>query len=105
MNEKETRTMKKIYISGKITGDSGWRKKFRQAEEKLEAGGGWTVLSPLMVLKEIGYEDYMHIDFAMIDVCDAVFFLRDWRDSPGAAREHSYAQAMRKGLLYEEEED
>ena len=37
------------------------------------------------------YEDYMHIDFAMIDVADMVYFLNDWQDSPGAIREHEYA--------------
>lgn len=89
---------KKIYISGKITGDNGWREKFRAAQASLEADG-WTVLSPLLLDVELDYNDYLAIDFAMIGVCDAVGFLPDWGQSPGAMAECAIASAQGKELI------
>lgn len=92
--------MRKAYISGKITGDDGWQEKFRAAQRALEADG-WTVLSPLL-LRDVAldYQDYLAIDYAMIGVCDAVAFLPDWEQSPGARAEFAVASAGRKQVIY-----
>lgn len=98
----------KIYISGKITGDDNWKKKFKAAELKLkEAYPNATILSPLITDKYAEdpnwtYEDFMHIDFALIDICDMVYFLDDWQDSPGAVREFDYVSG-KKHLEFESE--
>lgn len=88
----------KIYISGKITGlpMDEVRKKFEQAEEDLKAAGHIPV-SPVRLCDNPGldYEDFMHIDYAMIDVCDAVALLPDWTYSSGAKREQLYASMVK----------
>ena len=93
--------MQKIYIAGKITGEENYRQKFKAAQDELEARG-YRAMNPAILPPGFAYEDYMHICFAMIDVCDAVYFLADWRDSPGATREHEYASRLGKVIEHEE---
>jgi hypothetical protein len=47
------------------------------------------------------HKDYMHICYAMIDVCDAVYFLNDWKMSKGARMEHQYAKKTHKVIYYQ----
>ncbi len=90
-----------VYISGKITYKENYEDDFLRVQEKLE-NMGHIVLSPLMIKAKLEYEQYMHIDFAMIDICDAVYFIHDWYESRGARREKSYAEAKEKTLMFEE---
>ena len=91
-----------VYISGKITGDSGHKEKFARAAERLMRRG-YDVVNPCCIGEHdfLSYEDYMHIDFAIIDVCGAVYMLADWEGSPGARREKEYAESKGKEILYE----
>ncbi len=82
--------MKKVYIAGKINGNPTFREDFQQQEDKL-LSQGYAVLNPAKLPDNLGYEDYMHICLAMIDVADIVFLLPNWRNSPGATREYEYA--------------
>lgn len=91
-------TQNKIYVSGKITGDDNWKEKFQKAENALRKMG-FTVLSPRMIDATLSYEDYMTIDFAMISVCDSIYMLDDWEQSPGAKRELEYARAINKVVI------
>ena len=96
----------KVYISGKVTGlDLEQAKEnFRKAEEKLN-GQGHATMSPAALFGNKGFEhsDYMHICYAMIDVCDALFLQANWQDSKGARMERSYALEWRKEIIYEDE--
>ena len=95
-----------IYISGKITGNKNCKEDFAGAELFLREKG-FNVINPCTAC-ELGffeYEDFMRVDFALIDVADAVFMLENWRDSNGAFRERSYARAMRKTVLYQEDSE
>ena len=77
----------KVYIAGKITGlDEALVFKKFQKSEKLLREHGHTTMSPAVLASNDGFahSDYMHICFAMIDVCDAVYMQKDWRDSKGA---------------------
>ena len=94
-------TRKKVYIAGKITGLKDYKNKFWVAKMILERQGH-LVMNPAVLPAGFDYEDYMKICFAMIDVCDAVYFLADWRDSPGAMREHEYASRLGKVIEHEE---
>ena len=49
------------------------------------------------------HEDYMHICYAMIDVCDAVYMQKDWQQSKGARMELQYAKDWKKQIIYEDE--
>lgn len=89
---------KKVYLSGKITGDDNFIKKFKEAEEKLKARGH-KVMNPAILPEGFEYEEYMAICFAMIDQCNILAFLPDWEDSPGAKREIEYAVKTKKMSL------
>lgn len=62
---------------------------------------GYTVINPTVLPIGLEYEDYLHINFAMIDVCDEVYFLDNWQDSPGAKNEHNYAKRKDKQLIFQ----
>ena len=80
----------KIYIAGKITGEPHFKNIFKCAELTLQRHD-YTVMNPAELPEGFSQEDYMHICFAMIDVCDAVFLLSNWKDSKGANLEFEYA--------------
>lgn len=89
---------KKIYIAGKITGDSEYKAKFAAVKHDLVLKGN-IVLNPAELPEGMEYEDYMEICFAMIRQADEVHLLEDWRDSPGAIREWNYAKAYKKKVV------
>ena len=91
-----------IYISGKITGNKTYKEDFAGAELFLREKG-FNVINPCTAceLDFFGYEDFMRVDFALIDVADAVFMLSNYSKSPGAFRELNYAIAKRKTVLYQ----
>lgn len=99
MNDKAT-----IYISGKITGDDNYKSKFAEAERILTEKG-FNVINPCKVgeYEFFSYEQFLHIDFALIDCADALFMLEDWKDSKGALREWHYAQSHGKTIIFQHE--
>ena len=91
----------KVYIAGKITGNPSYKQQFAEAEKKLREKG-FTTMSPAVLPDGFEHQEYMKICFSMIDVCDAVFFLDNWRDSIGATMEYNYAFEQNKGIMFEE---
>lgn len=93
----------KVYIAGKIRRDKNYKAKFAEAEEYLKELGH-SVMNPA-VLPPSGFrhKEYMKICLAMLDVCDAVYMLPDWRKSKGARTE--YKDALKKGkvIMFPEE--
>lgn len=94
---------KTIYISGKITGNPTYQDDFAEAVLKLKEQGYTHIINPccLSVLN-LEYEQYMQITFTMVDVADAVYFLKNWEDSAGAKREYSYALSKNKKIIMEQ---
>ena len=92
----------KIYLSGKITGDANYRQKFGSMEKELHSYG-YVVFNPAILPDGFEYEDYMDLDLLILSRCDAIFLMRDWKNSPGANRE--YEEAKRLGLRILTEED
>lgn len=90
----------KIYIAGKITGYPEYKEKFLAAQQEFEKEGH-AVLNPAILPGGFEQDEYMNICYAMIDVCDAVFFLDNWRDSKGANLEHVYAFDNNKWIKYQ----
>lgn len=110
----------KVYISGKIGEEvisDATRQKFARAEKMLRAKG-YEVTNPTSDKCQIlvwlsmkdeekrGYKGDFH-SFALITNlvsiwrdCDAVYFLEDWENSPGAQAEHSFAMATGKKILF-----
>ena len=96
----------KVYIAGKVTGlpKDEIFKKFYESEKTLKERGH-IPMSPAVLVLNGGFEheDYMHICFAMIDVCDAVYMQKDWQKSKGARMELQYATDLKKQIIYEDE--
>lgn len=87
----------KIYIAGKITGNPDYKNQFAEAEATLKAQGH-TVMNPSVLPEGFEHYEYMKICFRMIDVCEAIYFLDNWRDSQGAKMEYEYARATGKRI-------
>ena len=96
----------KLYISGAISSDLNWYEKFSNAEKRLqERYDDAIIFNPILTSKyadKISYEDFMTIDMAIIDVCDTIFLLKDWKESKGAVREYHYALSKNKNIIMEE---
>lgn len=90
---------KKIYIAGKIAGDSGYQVKFMKARAQLMKQGD-VVMTPGVLPEGMLPGDYMKVRLAMIDVADAVAFLPDYTQSQGAMLELSYCRYIGKEILF-----
>lgn len=96
----------KIYIAGKITGldREAMIAKFAVAAAKLTEQGHETFVPCVLPdYPDVPHEDYLHICYAMIDICNAVYMLKDWQQSKGARMELQYAADYQKEILYEDE--
>lgn len=97
----------KIYISGGITGVEDHMAAFMRAEKELREQGH-EVINPAkvgaMLPKSTKHEEYMVISFALMRMCDAVYFLRGWRQSLGCNQEYGFAVGRGLPMYYEEEE-
>ena len=91
----------KVYIAGKITGNPDYKQQFAEAEKKLREKGHAT-MNPAVLPDGFEHHEYMRVCFSMIDVCDTLFMLDNWRDSIGATMEHDYATANNKAIIYQE---
>lgn len=89
----------KVYIAGKITGDPDYRAKFKRVEDALREEGH-TVINPAVLPAGLDPADYGRICFAMLDSADAVAFLDDYMDSPGATLEHEYSEYTDKKTMH-----
>lgn len=79
----------KIYVSGKISGLERPEvvAKFEAISAELRKEGH-SVFVPTILpeYSDVSHEDYLHIDFAMIDVCDAIICLPTGRNQSAHAR-------------------
>ena len=91
----------KVYLSGKITGDTGYRQKFEVVQNELTSYG-YVVFNPAVLPDGFEYEDYMSLDLLILSRCDAIYLLRDWKNSPGAKRELEEAKRLGLQILNED---
>ena len=95
----------RIYISGPITGVLDYKEKFDAAEKKLKTEyPNAEIINPTMVVlpESCTHEDYMRIDFMLLDLADAIYMLKSWEWSYGANQEYGYAVAKDKMILKED---
>lgn len=99
-------SMKKVYISGPVTGHDGWRENFRTAEEALKLKG-YDVINPMKLndiynLSDAEYEDCLTLDLSLLNICDTIYMLNGWQESKGANREYGFALGREYEIMFEE---
>jgi hypothetical protein len=93
-----------VYISGKITGKEDYKDDFIKAEFWLKLND-YKVINPAKldeVLPKLTYQQYMAIDYKLIEIADAIFMLDGWQKSKGAVAELSYAKTLSKKIMYQD---
>lgn len=94
----------KIYISGPITGTTDYMERFTKIQKELEYRG-YEVINPALINsnlpKSTTWEEYMRVSLVMLEMCDAIYLLKGWRNSKGATLE--YNRARQWGLKIHEE--
>lgn len=98
--------MAKVYISGKITGDDNYIDKFADAACELNnMGFDDNIINPatvnLMLPISTTWEEYMNMSITMLDMCDTIYMLKDWKESKGACLEYGYALAKDKTVMFQ----
>jgi len=99
--------MKKVYISGKISGLEDRNAPKFEAAEKLLTLLGYEAINPLKILafdEALNWSDYMRADIKVLCECDAIFLLDDWLLSPGAKLEVLIALRLGLKVLIDQED-
>lgn len=95
--------MKRVYISGKISGiEYEAPLLFGAAENELQAQGFDTV-NPLTLnhAHDKSWHSYMKEDIKALCDCDTIYMLSNWADSKGAIIEHTIAMYLGLNVIYQ----
>jgi len=90
--------MKKIYISGQITGlpIEEAKKNFMTAEKEIMENGHKPInpfrVSPFATHKN--WKDYMKDDIEALINCDGIYLIKGWSNSKGARLENVIAESL-----------
>lgn len=95
---------KKIYLSGKISGDPNFKEKFAQKAKELTEQGH-LVFNPALHPDMFTWEQFMELDLKALANCDSIYLLDDWKDSRGAKIEYDEALRLGKEVLFEEKKE
>ena len=92
-----------IYISGN-TEKEKWQDDFEKAELWLRLNGMKPINSGKIVssLPAMTYEQYMQINYKLIDMSDYIFMLDGWQKSKTACAEINYAKSLGKFIKYQD---
>jgi len=107
--------MKIIYVAGKYTAKT--RNDIAENIKKAEDASvsllkqGWGVFTPHKNTshyeqyedEDLTYETWIELGLEMLSRCDAIFMLRNWKDSKGACRERELAASLEMPIFYEED--
>lgn len=96
--------MKRIYISGPITGTDDYMERFAYAEKVLTERGNM-VYNPAKVNAGMPegttYEEYMTVALTLLNMADTIYMLKGWEDSRGANREYGFAKGQSMEIILE----
>lgn len=91
----------RVYLSGPISGQEGYKALFDMAAAALTAEGH-TVINPAKlseVLPDADYEEYMSLDQELLSLSEIICFLPGWQKSLGCQREYGMALAWDKMII------
>jgi hypothetical protein len=103
MAKKQT-PLRKIYISGRITGiEADAPRLFYNAEMHLKKLG-FDVINPMTIKHNHNksWANYMKADLKELLDCDVIYMLNNWQYSKGATIEKALAETLELQVLYEE---
>lgn len=93
-----------VYISGKITNNDSYIEDFYMGEVQAIQLGHKT-LNPSQLNKifpNLTYEQFLALDYKLIEMADGIFMLHGWQKSKGACAELSYAKSLGKKVIYQD---
>ena len=94
--------MKRIYLSGGITGIENYSQIFKRKQTELEELG-YEVLNPallgLIMPTSATWQEYMNLCIPMLDMWHGIYMLDGWEKSKGATEEFNYAVGKRIEML------
>jgi hypothetical protein len=112
-----TKRKKLIYVSGKYTSEKGDLDETRKYIEVATKASiklfkkGWNVFTPhknngeyefRKDSKDLTYDFWIDIDLDILKRCDAIFMLKNWRNSKGALIEINKAKEWGIKIYFEE---
>lgn len=100
LNKIIDRQMKKVFISGKVSGlpYAYAQERFNRAASLFQ---GWEVHNPVKLCKPTwSWWRCMAVCLWHLVKCDMVVFLDNWQDSKGARIEHRVARFFDKQIIY-----
>jgi len=102
--------MKKIYISGQMTGIKNYNKKAFMKAEKYLHKKGYKTVNPYRLSKMLNkiknnptYADYLRHDLEWLKKCDSIYMLENWENSNGAKTEIDKAHELGLQIYFESE--
>jgi len=95
--------MKKVYISGKITGIENDAPQLFEAAEYYLRKRGFLPVSPMKIdhNHDKTWRSYLRTDVAALCGCDAIYMLSNWRESKGATIELRIANDLELDVIHQ----
>ena len=100
----------RIYLSGPITGQNGYKRVFSTAQELLQEKGHKDVVNPaeldkvLPEIEKMDHEEIVLLCFDLLNTCDAMVMLPGWKKSTGCMAEWGYAHGQGNIIIAEFED-
>lgn len=94
----------RIYISGPVSDNE--KRHFQKAEDYLRRDGDSCINIAKVneALGDLNYEEIMKINLQILGMCDGIYMLKGWQDSPKANCEYGFAIAKNLWMHAEADE-